>query len=235
MPVTCGNVDFQLPFARIVGQWLPFKAVSKAVSDLARRAPPRLRSNDLDRTTRSHAIAVRSPDRTAHVRTQRSRLPPHTYGGRRARRLSRQGRKERITPLTTTTITVLQSWLTKRAGKSAAPLFPTRSGHALSRDAIEHRITHYAGIARQRCPSLQGKKVTAHVLRHATAMRLLHAGVDTSVIALWLGHVSVETTQIYLHADLKLKERALARTRPTGSRAGRYRPPDRILVWLEAL
>ena len=87
----------------------------------------------------------------------------------------------------------------------------------MSRDAIEHRITHYTKIATQQCPSLRGKTITAHVLRHTTAMRLLHAGVDTSVIALWLGHESVETTQIYLHADLNIKEKALARTATTDS------------------
>lgn len=100
---------------------------------------------------------------------------------------------------------------------------------------MEHRIAHYAGIAALRCPSMRTKTITAHVLRHTTAMRLLHAGVDTSVIALWLGCASVETTQIYLHADLDLKEQALARTKPPNSKPGRYRPPDNILAWLEAL
>jgi integrase/recombinase XerD len=85
------------------------------------------------------------------------------------------------------------------------------------------------------CPSLRNKTITTHVLRHTTAMRLLHAGVDTSVIALWLGHVSVDTTQIYLHADLHLKEKALARTRPPNGKAGRYQPPDSLIAWLEAL
>ena len=114
-------------------------------------------------------------------------------------------------------------------------MFPSRRGHPLSRDAIEHRITRYAGVAELQCPSLRTKKITAHVLRHTTAMRLLHAGVDTSVIALWLGHADVHTTQIYLRADLRLKERALARTRPTNVRPGHYRPPDTLLAWLEAL
>lgn len=146
-----------------------------------------------------------------------------------------KGRKDRITPLTATTVAVLQAWLTEQAAEPAAPLFPTRCGQPLSRDAVEHRITHYAGIAALRCPSMRTKTITAHVLRHTTAMRLLHAGVDTSVIALWLGHASVETTQIYLHADLDLKEQALARTKPPNSKPGRYRPPDNILAWLEAL
>jgi integrase/recombinase XerD len=94
---------------------------------------------------------------------------------------------------------------------------------------------HYTKRAAADCPSLRGKTVTAHVLRHTTAMRLLHAGIDTSVIALWLGHVSVDTTQIYLHANLELKEQALARTKPPNGRAGRYQPPDSLIAWLEAL
>jgi site-specific recombinase XerD len=146
-----------------------------------------------------------------------------------------KGRKDRITPLTSGTIAVLRDWLAEHHADPGAPLFPTRRGTPLSRDAIEHRLVHYTELAADRCPSLHGKTVTAHVLRHTTAMRLLHAGVDTSVIALWLGHVSVETTQIYLHADLELKEQALARTRPPNSRTGRYQPRDHLLAWLEAL
>jgi integrase/recombinase XerD len=146
-----------------------------------------------------------------------------------------KGRKDRITPLTRATVTALRDWLAEHPGSPGAPLFPTRRDTPLSRDALEHRLARYTVQAADRCPSLQGKKITAHVLRHTTAMRLLHAGVDTSVIALWLGHVSVETTQIYLHADLKLKEKALARTRPPNGRTGRYQPPDSLLAWLETL
>jgi integrase/recombinase XerD len=146
-----------------------------------------------------------------------------------------KGRKDRITPLTSGVVAVMRNWLSEHNGIPSAPLFPTRRGNTLSRDAIEHRITHYAAKAAVGCPSLHGKTITAHVLRHTTAMRLLHAGVDSSVIALWLGHVSVDTTQIYLHADLELKEKALARTRPPNGRTGRYRPHDSLLAWLEAL
>ena len=146
-----------------------------------------------------------------------------------------KGRKDRITPLTSGTIAVLRDWLVEHDGGPDTPLFPPRRGNTLSRAAVEHRLAHYTAHAVDACPSLRGKTITAHVLRHTTAMRLLHAGVDTSVIALWLGHVSVDTTQIYLHADLELKEQALARTRPPNARAGRYRPPDRLLTWLEAL
>ncbi|MFL6065661.1 MAG: tyrosine-type recombinase/integrase [Friedmanniella sp.] len=146
-----------------------------------------------------------------------------------------KGRKERATPLTTDTRAVLRNWLAEHPAGPTAPLFPSRQGRPLSRDAIERRITHYAALAAQDCPSLHDKTITAHVLRHTTAMRLLHAGIDTSVIALWLGHVSIETTQIYLHADMTLKEKALARTRPPNSRRGRYQPPDTLLTWLEGL
>lgn len=146
-----------------------------------------------------------------------------------------KGRKDRITPLTTNTVAVLRTWLSELDAVTNTPLFPTRRGHQLSRDAVEHRIAHYTGIAAHNCPSLRTKTITAHVLRHTTAMRLLHAGIDTSVIALWLGHVSVDTTQIYLHADLELKEQALARTRPPNSQQGRYQPPDSLLTWLEEL
>jgi integrase/recombinase XerD len=146
-----------------------------------------------------------------------------------------KGRKDRITPLTSTTVTTLRHWLNEHHGDPHSPLFPTRRGLKLSRDAVEHRITHYARQAADSCPSLRGKTITAHVLRHTTAMRLLHAGIDTSVIALWLGHVSVETTHIYLHADLELKEKALAKTQPTDAQPGRYQPPDSLLTWLETL
>jgi integrase/recombinase XerD len=146
-----------------------------------------------------------------------------------------KGRKQRITPLAVSTVATLKSWMNERGGHPCDPLFPARRGEALSRDGLERRVTKYAAIATRSCPTLLGKKVSPHVMRHSAAMRLLHAGVDTSVIALWLGHVSVETTQIYLHADLTLKEQALARTRPPNGRTGRYQPPDRLLAWLEAL
>lgn len=146
-----------------------------------------------------------------------------------------KGRKDRITPLTSGTIAALRHWLSEHDGGRDMPLFPTRRDTKLSRDAVEHRLAHYTERAAASCPSLRGKTVTAHVLRHTTAMRLLHAGVDTSVIALWLGHVSADTTQIYLHADLKLKEQALAKTKPPNGRAGRYQPPDNLIAWLEAL
>jgi integrase/recombinase XerD len=146
-----------------------------------------------------------------------------------------KGRKERATPLTTLTVTVLRGWLTEHGGDPHDPLFPTRTGARLSRDAIEHRLAGYLTIARRACPSLRGKQVTMHTLRHTAAMRLLHAGTDIAVIALWLGHEQIRTAQTYLHADMAQKERAIARVTPPGTAPGRYRPPDPLLAFLNGL
>ena len=146
-----------------------------------------------------------------------------------------KGRKQRITPLTSSTVTILRAWIAERGGLPADPLFPTRTGRSLSRDAVERRLAGYVANATAACPSLEQKRVTMHVLRHSAAMRLLRAGIDTSVIALWLGHEQIETTQIYLHADLQIKERALERTAPITAKPGRFRPTDKLLAFLEAL
>jgi integrase/recombinase XerD len=146
-----------------------------------------------------------------------------------------KGRKQRITPLTPATVTVLRAWLAERGGLPAGPLFVTRRGTPLSRDALERRITKYTAIAALSCPALSEKKVSPHVLRHSAAMRLLNAGVDTSVIALWMGHENVAATQVYIHADLALKERAIARTAPQDTPPGRYQPPDDVLAFLDGL
>jgi integrase/recombinase XerD len=146
-----------------------------------------------------------------------------------------KGRKQRITPLTKQTVAVMRSWARERDGQHDDPLFATGTGRPLTRDALERRLAKHAATAAATCPSLAAKTVTPHVLRHTTAMRLLHAGVDTTVIALWLGHEQIQTTQIYLHADLAIKEKALARTTPPTAKPGRYRPTDRILAFLDAL
>ncbi|MCA1655594.1 MAG: site-specific integrase [Pseudonocardiaceae bacterium] len=146
-----------------------------------------------------------------------------------------KGRKQRAVPLTAGTVAVLREWLRERGGLPAEPLFPTRTGRRLTRGAIERRVAVHATAATRRCPSLHDKQITPHVLRHTTAMALLHAGVDISVIALWLGHEDIRSTQMYLHADLAIKERALARVAPNGAKPGRYQPPDPLLAFLESL
>jgi site-specific recombinase XerD len=146
-----------------------------------------------------------------------------------------KNRKDRVSPLTKQTAAVLRAWLKERPGDPDDPLFPTRRGGPLSSDTVEDLIDKHTAAAANHCPSLRGKHVTPHTLRHTTAMQLLHAGVDITVIALWLGHESVQSTQHYLHADLQLKERALARTAPPHTTPGRYKPTDKLLAFLEAL
>lgn len=146
-----------------------------------------------------------------------------------------KGRKDRIAPLTPATVAVLHTWLAERIGAPEDPLFPSSRGTAMSTDALQQRVARHAATAALDCPSLTAKNVTPHVLRHTAAMRLLHAGVDTTVIALWLGHENTNTTQIYLQADLALKQRALDRTTPLTSAPGRYHPPDDLLAFLDNL
>jgi site-specific recombinase XerD len=146
-----------------------------------------------------------------------------------------KGRKERRTPLLPLTVNVLKVWLAERGGLGADPLFPTVTGHVLSRDALEHRLALHITTASVTCPSLKAKTITVHTLRHTAAMRLLESGVDVTVIALWLGHEQVSTTNIYLHADMTQKERAIARVTPPSTRPGRYLATDSILTFLDTL
>lgn len=150
-------------------------------------------------------------------------------------RCSGKGRKQRCVPLSSTTTGVLRVWLQERHGLRDDPLFPTRTGRRLSDDAVEARISVHQPVACQRCPSLTSKKLTPHVLRHTCAMTLLRNGVDVAVIALWLGHTDIRSTDAYLHADMTIKERALARTTPPTAKPGRYHPPDGLLAFLESL
>lgn len=146
-----------------------------------------------------------------------------------------KGRKERCTPLRRETARLLEAWIRERNVAEEKPLFPTLRGDHLSRDALERLVRRHGETAARSRPSLAGRNVSPHVLRHSTAMELLRHGVDQSVIALWLGHESVETTQVYLHADLKMKENALARIAAPEQPQGRYRPDDQLLAFLEAL
>jgi site-specific recombinase XerD len=146
-----------------------------------------------------------------------------------------KGRKERCTPLRKEAVTALRNWLKEQKAQPTDPLFPNARGGPLSRDGVEYLIAKHLKLAGGHCPSLKTKRVSPHVLRHSAAMDLLQHGVDRSVIALWLGHESVETTQMYLHANLALKEKALARTAPLNIRGGRYRPSDHLLAFLKSL
>ena len=146
-----------------------------------------------------------------------------------------KGRKERCTPLRRDTAKLMDEWFKELGGDADQPLFPTMRGSNLSRDALEHLVRRHVLTATDACPSLGTKRISPHTLRHSTAMELLQHGVDQSVIALWLGHESVETTQIYIHADLRLKEKALSRLAAPETTPGRYRPDDKLLAFLEAL
>jgi site-specific recombinase XerD len=146
-----------------------------------------------------------------------------------------KGRKERWTPLTTSTARVLRAWLAEQKGPPDQALFPSRSGGRLSTDAVADLVAKHVTTAAQRCPSLLTKRVTPHTLRHTAAMNLLQAGVDTATIALWLGHTGIKSTAIYIHADLAIKQKALDRTAPTALARGRFRPSDQLLTFLHNL
>ena len=150
-------------------------------------------------------------------------------------RCTGKGRKERYTPLRKDTVRALRAWLRRRAGQPSDTLFPNARGGPLSRDGVEYLLAKYVKTAAEKCPTLRAKRVTPHTLRHAAAMLLLRHGVDRSVIALWLGHERVETTQVYLHADMQLKEQALNRTSSTNGHLKRYRPDDELLTFLGGL
>ena len=146
-----------------------------------------------------------------------------------------KGRKDRSTPLTRQTVSIVRAYLAERGGTPDDPIFPGPRGAPLSRDAVRRLVERHTATAAQSCHSLTSKKTSPHVLRHTAAMRLLESGCDLATISLWLGHENPRTSQIYLHAHLALKERALARTAPPHNKPGRYQPPDRILAFLDQL
>lgn len=147
-----------------------------------------------------------------------------------------KGRKHRITPLEAITTAALRTWLAENPGPPTAPLFTARgTTRKMTTDAVAQRITLHAAAAASTCPTIAGKNLTPHVMRHTCAMRMLASGIDVTTIALWLGHESAESSRPYLHADLQIKQRALDRTAPPHTRPGRYRAPDKLLAFLEAL
>jgi site-specific recombinase XerD len=146
-----------------------------------------------------------------------------------------KGRRERITPLLPATATLLTAWQRQRRAAAEEPVFASRAGTPLSADAVEDLVDKHVGVASSRCASLRDKRVTPHTLRHTCAMGLLGSGTDVATIALWLGHASIKSTDVYLHADLSAKEEALRRMAPTPVAQHRYRPGDRLLEFLENL
>jgi len=146
-----------------------------------------------------------------------------------------KGRKRRDTPLDRTTVSLLRAWLRERRGNPDDPLFPSRQGGRLSSDAVQRLVAKHAETARASCLSLGSKRITAHNLRHSCAMDLLASGLDVATVAMWLGHEKLESVNAYVHSDLTMKERALDRRSPFKARAGRYRPSDALLAFLEDL
>jgi site-specific recombinase XerD len=146
-----------------------------------------------------------------------------------------KGRKERSTPLRKDVVVPLRTWMRERLGGPSDPLFPSARGGPLSRDAAERILAKHVASAGKQCPTLAKKHVSMHVLRHSVAMDLLEQGVDRSVIALWLGHESIETTEVYLHASMAMKEKALAKATVNKTRNDRYRPTDPLLAFLKSL
>jgi site-specific recombinase XerD len=150
-------------------------------------------------------------------------------------RCTGKGRKTRCIPLHKETLSALRDWLRQRNSQPTDPLFPSARGQSLSRDGVQYLLAKHLKSAAAHCPSLNTKRVSPHVLRHTAAMNLLQHGVDRSVIALWLGHESIESTEAYLHANLQLKEQALAKVTPLKGQLARYRPPDKLLAFLQRL
>lgn len=193
-----------------------------------------------DRSTwigrRDHAlmsVAVQTGLRVSEL-TGLTRGDVHLGSGPHLRCVGK-GRRERCTPLTAASRVVVQRWLDERGGDPVDPVFPSRRGSPLSSDAVQVLVAKYAAIAVERCPSLASKNVTPHVLRHSCAMFLRAAGVDLATIALILGHANLSSVMQYMHADLAIKDRALARTALPTVPPGRYRPSDTLLAWLDGL
>ena len=150
-------------------------------------------------------------------------------------RVDGKGRKQRSTPLREDTVTVLREWMKEHGGHDRQPLFPSNRNRRLSRDTVAWIVGKHVGQASRSCPSLRNRRISPHCLRHTAAMNLLREGVPITVIALWLGHQSVESTMKYLHADPKIKEDAMERTRPADVPPGRYRPAEQVMAFLESL
>jgi integrase/recombinase XerD len=219
---------------------MPSKRYEKRVIDFLTRAEIEAVTGAADPTTRSGRrdrmlllLAVQTGLRVSELINLRCH--DVALGAGAHVRCMGKGRKERSTPLRRDCVEALRVWLAERVGTDREPLFLSNRGDRLSRDAVERIVRKHVALASKTCPNLRAKRVTPHVLRHSAAMQLLQNGVDRTVIALWLGHESVESTQMYVHADIELKEKAMAKTQPLAVPPGRYRPSDDLLAFLEGL
>jgi site-specific recombinase XerD len=219
---------------------IPRKRYVQRVIDFLTRDEIKALLSVVDRTTwlgrRDHAIiltAVQTGLRLSEI-TSLCRQDVALGTGAHVRCIGK-GRKERCTPLSKPAVAVLVAWMKDAMTMPSPFLFPSSRGGRLSADAVQRLVGRHVGNAQKACPTLAKKRVTPHVLRHSAAMELLQAGVDRALIAIWLGHESVETTQVYLDADLTLKEAMLAKARPIDGASARYRPRDQLVQFLKAL
>lgn len=219
---------------------IPYKRVSRPLVGYLTREEINAILAGVDKSTRlgrrNHMIlllAVQTGLRLSEITTLRRRDVALGTGAHV--RCEGKGRKERCTPLTKPVVAAVQAWMQELGGDDDQPLFPSSSGRRLSADAVQHLVRKHATAARASCASLKRKRVTPHVLRHTAAMELLQAGVDRAMIAIWLGHESLDTTQIYLDANLALKQAILAKTQPVASQPGKYKPDDQLLNFLKKL
>ena len=201
------------------------------VEALLRAPDPRTRVGRRDRTLLT--VAVQTGLRASELISLR--CGDVQLGAGAHLRCLGKGRKERHTPLRKDASAMLKAWLKERCGEPDDPAFPNQRGRSLSHDSLDYLLAKHLATARAECPSLKQKRVTPHCLRHTAAMELLTNGVDRAVIALWLGHESVDSTYVYLHADLKLKEQAMAKTTSSGMQPTRYQPDDAVLAFLNSL
>ena len=219
---------------------IPYKRLSRRLVDYLTRPEIEALLGAADKKTwvgrRNHAILLTAVQTGLRLSELTGLRQQDVFFGVGAHvRCEGKGRKERRTLLAKPAVAVLSAWIEELGREPSKFLFPNARGDRLSADAVQHVVAKHVALARQKCPSLVNKRVSPHVLRHAAAMELLQAGVDRSLIAIWLGHESLETTQIYLDANLAMKEEILAKMRPVESKPGRYQPDDQLLSFLKAL
>ena len=219
---------------------IPYKRFTRRLVSYLTRPEVEAILSSVDKSTwlgrRNHALlllAVQTGLRLSEITALRQK--DVAFGPGAHVRCEGKGRKERCTPLAKPTAAVLKTWIQEQGSEESSFLFPSSKGGRMSADAVQHALATYVAKAQQKCPSLAKKRVTLHVLRHTAAMELRQAGVDRSLIAIWLGHESLDTTQVYLDADLQMKRDVLDKITPTNNRPGRFRPDDKLLRYLKEL